>query len=470
VLTALAALAGLNYTNYFAFHGHGTRAFVHLHDVVHYYLGAKYYAELGYTDLYTAMLRAEAELTDNRFQAIEARDLETYERVHIRALLRRSDPVKAAFTPERWYEFQRDVDFFRRRLDGEQYGQVLLDHGFNPTPVWAQIGGALANLVPGGSHRGILLLCLLDPLLLAVLFAAVARTFGLETMLLAVVHFCVLFGATFGWTGGAFLRYLWLAALIVGLCCLYRRRHLAAGTLLALATALRVFPVFFVVPLAFRAAAAMWTRRTLPRRYRALFGAFAATLAVLFALTALLPGGLGHWREFRANMSNHVANISPNTVGLTEALAFQRGDRKVTEEEFAALKERRRKIYRMQLAAAFVPALLVAAWLCRRRTDLAAAALALPLLWAGLSLAAYYYVMLILLVCVHRRSPERLALIFAAEAVPYVLMLFEDRDGLVFVYRGLALAFLFVALELPAAQRRWRQLLASLRARRQPAA
>ncbi len=450
VWTGLAALAVLNYTNYFAFHGHGTRAFVHLHDVAHYYLGAKYYTELGYTNLYTAMLRAEAELTGDRFKATEARDLVTYERVHILPLLRRSEPVKAAFTDERWQEFQDDVDFFRRRLNADQWGRILLDHGFNPTPVWAQIGGTLAGWVPGGSPRGILLLCLLDPLLLAVLFVAIARTFGLETMLLAVIHFCVIFGGTFGWTGGAFLRYAWLAALLVGLCCLHRRKHFAAGTLLAIATALRVFPVFFLLPLLCKAASTLWRRRALPARYQRLFGSFAATLAVLFASTLLLPKGLDHWREFRVNMSNHVANISPNVVGLTEALAFQPGDRKVTEEEFAELKQRRRTIYRVQQVVVFLPAVLLVGWLCSRRTDLAAAALALPLLYLGLSLAAYYYVMLVALILVHRHSTERLALIFTVEAAPYVLMLFEDRDGLLFVYRGLTLVFLYLVLELPA--------------------
>ncbi len=452
LLAALAAIAIVNYFNYFAFHGHGQRAFVHLHDVAHYYLGSKYYAELGYTELYTAMLRAEAELYDDRFKAIEARDLATYERVHIRALLQRSESVKAAFSAPRWQDFRTDVAYFRDRLD-RHYGKVLLDHGFNPTPVWALFGGALSNRVPAGSKTGILLLTLLDPLLLILAFAAIRLAFGLETTLLAVIHFCVVFGATFGWTGGAFARYLWFFATVAAFACLHRRRYASAGALLALATMLRVFPAFFIAPLVFKAAARLWRppiggpRLGVLHRYRRFFIAFGATVALLFALTGLLPRGLGHWLEFRANMERHVANISPNVVGLTEALALRWGeDDQVTAEEFAAIKARRQDIYRLQLASIFLPLLLLTSRLACRRTDLGALALALPLLYAGLSLAAYYYAFLIVLLLVHRASPGRLALIFAAEAAPYVLMMFEDRDAVLFVYRGLLLALLYFAL------------------------
>ncbi len=446
ILTALAAMALVNYLNYFAFHGHGRRAFVHLHDVAHYYLGSKYYTELGYTELYTAMLRAEAELTGDRFKAIEARDLATYERVHIRTLLQRSEPVKAAFSARRWQDFSTDVAYFRDRLD-MHYGKVLLDHGYNPTPVWALLGGALAGRVPAGSETGILLLTLLDPLLLVLAFAAVRYAFGLETTLLALIQFCVVFGATFGWTGGAFARYLWFFAAACAFACLHRRRYAPAGALLALATMLRVFPAFFIAPLAFKAAAAWWRRRHVPARYRHFFISFGATAGLLFALTGLLPRGFGHWTEFRANMARHVANISPNVVGLTEALTLRWGDDdQVTAQEFEALKARRQGIYRLQLAVVFLPLLLLTARRAPRQTDLGALALALPLLYAGLSLAAYYYAFLIVLLLVHRASPRHLALIFAVEAAPYLLMLFEDRDAVLFAYRGLLLAMLYSAL------------------------
>ena len=156
-------MAWILYTNFFAFHGIGReRVFIHLHDVAHYYLGAKYFPELGYQRLYTAMLRAEAEKYENHFRSLEARDLETNGLVDIRALLARSDPVKARFSAERWAAFQEDVAFFRGWMK-KQWGEVLRDHGFNPPPLWPLLGGALANLVPAGSHAGILALTLARP-------------------------------------------------------------------------------------------------------------------------------------------------------------------------------------------------------------------------------------------------------------------------------------------------------------------
>ena len=86
-LAALAASALTVYLNFFNFHGAHT--WVHLHDVAHYYLGAKYFDELGYEHLYTAMMRAEAELTPGRFSTLEARDLSTNELVPIRERARR---------------------------------------------------------------------------------------------------------------------------------------------------------------------------------------------------------------------------------------------------------------------------------------------------------------------------------------------------------------------------------------------
>ena len=106
-LALLAIFSVVNYCNYFSFHGE--RTFLHLHDLAHYYLGSKYHAELGYDHLYTAMLRAEAEIYDDRFKALEARDLATNRLVDIRDLLSRSDRTKQRFEPNRWADFKTDV-------------------------------------------------------------------------------------------------------------------------------------------------------------------------------------------------------------------------------------------------------------------------------------------------------------------------------------------------------------------------
>lgn len=456
VWTVLALVSVPVYFNFFDFHG--ARTFVHLHDVGHYYLGAKYYPELGYGDLYTAVLRAEAETHDNRFRSVEARDLATYDRVHIRKLLQRSEAVRERFSPERWHQFKRDADRLRERL-GPHYGTFLLDHGFNPTPAWVLLGHPLANLVPAGSDAGLLAITLLDPLLLLVAFVALGRAFGLEAALLALIHFCVVFGGGFGWVGGGFLRYGWFAAVALGAGCLHRRRHASAGALFAVATMLRVFPGLLVLPLAVKAVAVTLRRGRPAARHVRFFAAGGAVVALSFGATGLLPQGFAHWQDFDGNLRLHMKIISPNVVGLTEALAFRTDGGEVTNEEFNALKDRRQRIRDLQLLALALP-LFVLVWRrASRRTDLGAIGLGVLLLYPLLSLAAYYWAVLFVLVVVHRASPHRLTLIFAAEAVPYLLLLFEPREATVHVVRGLALLVLFgMLLYLERASVRLRQL------------
>jgi hypothetical protein len=453
-LALLAAVGWVLHFNFFAFHGIGQqRVFVHLHDVAHYYLGAKYFPELGYGSLYTAMLRAEAERYDDHFRSLEARDLDTNALVDIRALLAKSDPVKARFGAERWTAFQADVGYFRDAM-GRQWGDVLRDHGFNPTPVWPLVFGPLANLVPAGSATGILALTLLDPLLLAAMFAAIAWAFGVETMLLASIHFCVIYGASFGWTGGGFLRYAWLASTVGGVCCLKRARPATAGALLGVATMLRIFPAAFAAPLALRVVGALVTRHLVEARHVRSLLAFSLTAAALFAGTLALPAGLVHWRDFRRNLERHVESDAYNRIGLTEILAYGGPVKPATPEAFARELERRDAIYGGQLALVLLAIAAITVRRAQRRDgwpdDVGLAALGIPLLFGTLTLGAYYYAFLVLLVLAFRNSPGRIALLFAAEAATRVLLLFEDRPVAIFFQRNLVVAWLLLMLWLPA--------------------
>ena len=454
-LGALASLAVVAYLNFFAFHGE--RTFVHYHDVAHYYLGAKYFRELGYANLYTAMLRAEAETTGSLFKTIQARDLRSGELVHIRVLLEESAAVKAAFTPQRWTAFKTDVAHFRAAL-ATQYASLFVDHGFNATPLWALGGGALANLVPAGSGRGIFLLTLLDPLLLLAAFAAIAWVFGAETALLAVIHFCVVFGATFGWTGGAFLRFVWFSCVVVAFCCLARGRDSLAAALLAVATVLRIFPAFFMAGLFFKAVFDLVAARRLRWRTWRPLACFAATAAVLVLLTLPAFGGIESWRAFERNLDRHVDTVSPNIVGLTQLLAYLPGEqpKPVAMQELRRIREERARLYDRVLVTVFPAALLVAAGVSPLIGATAAAALGVPLLFVGTSLASYYYAFLVVLVLVNRDAPRRLMLVFGAEALSYVLLLFEEREALLYVARSLILIYLFAALALDWSRSRWR--------------
>ena len=423
-LLALASLAAVSvavYTNMFSYR-------VHYHEVTHYYLGAKYFKELSYGTLYTAIVRADAERHAGAPHALEARDLTgTGALVPAEELLARSQPVKDAFTAARWADFQRDLAVLHDRL-GDRYPAVLRDHGYNASPLWAAIGGALANLVPAGHLWGIRALSVLDPLLLAATFAAVAWTFGTRAVLLALIHFCVIYGATFEWVGGAFLRYMWFAAVVLAACAFERGRAAAGGALLGFAAALRVFPAFFMAAIVLGAVAAIpWTRIWPRDAGRALAG-FVATAVALVLLTALVPPGLEAWPAFGGNIARHRVAPMANLIGLGSAASVLLG------------------LSASRVAAVALPlAAVVVALAARTRALPGAAALGILLVFAGLDLTAYYYAMLVVLTLTERDRPLVLAGAFGVESASYALALLEGSTAFLYGHRSLLLLVLLAA-------------------------
>jgi hypothetical protein len=428
VLAVLAVLALLVHVNLLAFHRAG--AWVHQHDVAHYYLGSKYFAELGYGRLYVAAVRAEAETHGHRFLSLSARDLASGNVVHIGELLRQSDAVKSAFTPERWRAFRLDLDHFRER-NAAQWRIFLTDHGFNPTPVWAAIGGALANRVPAGSERGILLLTLLDPLLLLALAALAARAFGARAALLAGILFCIVYGATFDWVGGAFLRYLWFAAAGAALCLLRLGRPAGAGAALALAAALRVFPALLLWGLVAGAVAGFWRGRTSARPAVRFLAGFVVALVALVAWTGLDPRGLSSWNEFAVNLGAVAASPAANDLGLPPLL------RAVIPPGAASAPALRLLLFALVA--------VVAARAATRLPPAAALLAGAPLVFVALGLPAYYWVLLVLLALAAGEVGFSLAPFFALEAASWACDLAAPGATAVFLVRGLALALLLAA-------------------------
>ena len=73
-------------------------------------------------------------------------------------------------------------------------------------------------------------------------------------------------------------------------------------------------------------------------------------------------------------------------------------------------------------------------------------------IFVGLNLAAYYYSFLLVLLLAHLREPRVLALMFIVEAVSYTLLLFEDRQVVIYFYRNLLTLYLLAAVFLERAK------------------
>ena len=102
---------------------------IHYYDAFHYFMGAKYLPELGYSGLYEATLVAGREL--GAFGGINyIRDLTTY--VPRPTTTVAPEPIRSRFSRARWETFKRDLAFFGPRIDA--WPELLVDRGYNDPP------------------------------------------------------------------------------------------------------------------------------------------------------------------------------------------------------------------------------------------------------------------------------------------------------------------------------------------------
>jgi hypothetical protein len=379
--------------------------FGHPSETYHYYVGAKYFPELGYTGLYRCTALADAESGHRaEVEARYARDLGTNRIVPAAELLRDPATCKARFARERWRSFRRDVRFFRERIPVERWQRTQVDHGYNATPAWGLVGGLLARTGPA-TERQILLLRLLDPLLLAATGLAIAWAFGWRTLCVAAIYWGTSYPAQYGWVGGSYLRQPELAALLIGICCLRRGRPATAGALLAVASLVRVFPAVAFAGVALRAGwlAVAARRLTVSPAHRRFALSALATVAILVPLSGVAAGGFGAWPAFLENSRLLLDTPLRNHVGLRTLLAYDPAttaralEDPSLDDPYARWKEARRRTFEARrwvfVACVAGFAVLLAAAI-RRTEDWSATVLAVGLAPIALELTCYYWAVL----------------------------------------------------------------------------
>lgn len=412
-LAALGLLGLACWWNLGQFHYPG---FAHRSDSFHYYLGAKYFPELGYTGLYACVAVADQQaglrgpLLERPMRNLETNTLET-------TATALADPSRCTdrFTPQRWAAFRHDVDFLRATVNPRRWARFQQDHGYNATPAWGVLGRALTSTGPASAAQ-LALLRALDPALLALMWVCVVWAFGWRVASAAALFWGTNYLSPYGWTGGSILRQDWLVATVVGLCLLRRRRFAGGGALLTSAALLRLFPALVVAGVALGALGTMVAERRValsPELRRFAVGGLAALL-VWLPLSAVATGGLGSWADFAANSRVHLDTPLANHVGLRTVLSYDAAQRtELAREPLAAdpmgrWKQARRARYaqRRWLHAALVLgfALLVARAAARRELWVAAA-LGVALLPVAAELTGYYWSVLLVLALLMERTP-----------------------------------------------------------------
>lgn len=295
---------------------------LHRHELYHYYIGSKYFPELGYTGLYVCSVQAAVEDGFQPAALSEITDLASKERRPAAEVLAAAPPCRDAFGAERWQAFRIDVARFRAWMGDPIWIGVLRDHGYNPSPAWTLFGRTIATILPA-TPPGLWLVAKLDTALLVALFAGLGVAFGFEAACLVVIAWGTCGHTRYGWTGDAFLRQLWLAASLGGIAFLHRGRPAAGGALLAVATLERVFPGAFLLGFGAREVC-HWIRerRATPELWRLVAGAFAAAVVTVLLATVVAGRGFGAWREFGDNTRSMLSFTPRNALGLDYALSF----------------------------------------------------------------------------------------------------------------------------------------------------
>ena len=446
LLIALGLLSCASWWNLGRYH---FNPFIHYYEFYHYYLGAKYAPELGYTRLYECTIAAEDEFAHlgARLERLEIRDLTTNVLGPSAPALAHPEKCKEHFSFERWQAFMRDSDFFRRASSWDFWSSGLKDNGYNGSPVWRLTGGLMANSVDEINDGSLFHLGLLDPILLFAMMFTIWWAFGWRTLCVALIFFGTNYPGRYWWTGGAYLRMDWLFAMVASICLMKRGKPFASGFAIAWATLLRVFPGFVAAALVLKIAIASWRAKKLvltPAQGRFLAGAALAGI-ILVPASAVYGGGLDCWRGFIVNSQKHLQTPLTNNMGWRTVVAYRYSTRAQVERDHRALDPfakwkhdqlenfRQRKLVYLAGLLGFLVLLGMAV---ERHPDWVALTLGTGLIIFAAQLTCYYFIAFLafgLLWPYLRWSGWALALVSAASCVIPLGFLGWDDDRYVVI-------------------------------------
>lgn len=468
------ACSALGFLAYFSFFNPNVRyePYYHRHELYHYYLGSKYFDELGYRRLYTCTAVAEVELgrgteiRDKPLRDLSASNLlrptsDTY--VY-------SDPqqCKQHFSTERWQAFRTDVSWFERVSRGSYWDRMRIDHGYNPPPVWTMTGQLIASLQPAGDHF-FKLLAGMDVVLQLGAVLLLGWAFGVRVMAIAAVFWGCNGAATFYWMGGAFLRQDWFFLSVAALCLARKRKFAAAGAALTWSALLRVFPVLLFAGAGLVILFDVLRKRRLHPDYRRFVLGAALAAVVLIGVSGAVCG-FDAYPEFVRHIAVHKQTPLTNNMGLEFLLAHDYGDRmsfqvderlpdsmQLWKDAYAANVRARRPL----LWGVSAVVLLWTAWALRRTRLLwVGMALSLPLVTCLLALTCYYYALFIapavLTLLSPALGPAYLALAGGSQVLSRTFYWIDDKyaaQSLLFLVLSL-LMLIALSRPLPLARRR----------------
>jgi len=290
-------------------------------DVTYYYINSKYFEELGYFNLYPAMLIADEETGKSLHYVEVYRDLTHYKKVPRSHAFAETEKIKSRFTPKRWEEFRHDISFLVSKNIAGGWKYFFIDHGYNPPPTWTLIGGALSKITPVEHLKWI---TSIDLILIIIVMVVIAKTFSMEAMIISLLFFVTTFSGRWPILSHALLRFDWLSALVIAVAMLKTKRHGIAGALMTYAALNRIFPAIFFFPYIVWAGFDILRNKTLSQDQRRFIIGSAAMFSFL-VVGALIFVGPSSFVESMTNLSMHASSesYSSHRVGLGDALVYR---------------------------------------------------------------------------------------------------------------------------------------------------
>jgi hypothetical protein len=317
---AFALLIGAYSVNRQELRGYVAGRYFQTWNVFHYYLGAKYFDELGYRDLYGRVLLADREQSLGLESVPQVNDLYTYQPTTPEQAIAK---LTGTFSPERWQAFRQDLTLVQSHETGPRFSRMLTDHGYNASPFNTVIYRALAHAFTLQSYAARTFLLGLDLVLLVASVGFVVWAYGLRRGLAVGVFFVTFFGVASLQVAG-FLRYDWWLATVMAVCLYRRERYVLAGLALSYATMTRIFPAFLLLGPMVQALVLGFRERRVERSSLRLVLAFLLGCGLALPLGATTGRGWTAWNEFYDNISWHSQQhyLGPKRMGLQKLFAF----------------------------------------------------------------------------------------------------------------------------------------------------
>jgi hypothetical protein len=374
---------------------------VDTYDLLHYYVNAKYFDELGYFDLYPALILADHEENGPYYEE-GSKYMAQDERGHgmrpIEHAVARGTTVKAEkFTAETWSTFKHDALYIQRNIKGlndDLWRQLIQDHGFNGTTVWTMIARPVATAVPVESIKW---LCHIDTALLIAAAVTVGWAYGADVAMWSVLFLLLTYSGRWPTYSWSFLRYDFLAGMMIAMALLRKGRPFLAGVFSGWSATLRLFPALWLFGPGAKGFAGL-AQKKVHKPLLVFLGGFALSAVVLQGL-AVVEFGPEVVKVHLENMEDHNSSeqLSSRRIGLALALPYRGDTSKNIAKETKAVIEGQKPL-RFAIAGVLMVAL---AWGLRRARDDEAYAFGFLPFFFLTTASYYYYVARITLVILH---------------------------------------------------------------------